>query len=321
MVIVGDDNQSIYLGRGASPVGLRELYTSPVVDQVSLQRCRRCRANILSAANTFLASFQQRVQPLIAYEDGGEVGCYSLKSTKAELAFLVGRVRESLQRLPLNPAPKEAIVCLFPTRKALACYYNALCSTIPCFTKKTQPNPDRAALAECLQLVCHPHQRFAERLLLERFQAVKPRHKRLMVARVISEDVSPSRAVGMLSDSCELSGLALDAARSFAQTCQALSSRDTGTISRALSPLLGNDEGLLRESIEELLLTIRDTEQEEAISALCDRVLPASAQPADDPHAVQFLTMHASKGLTRREVFLPGFEDAWLPGECAGGRA
>ncbi|GAG53184.1 unnamed protein product, partial [marine sediment metagenome] len=38
----------------------------------------------------------------------------------------------------------------------------------------------------------------------------------------------------------------------------------------------------------------------------------------ESPKQILFLTMHGAKGLTRRYVFMPGLERAWLPGDASG---
>ena len=55
MVIVGDDDQSLYSGRGGSPDGIRALYAAPEHDKVTFVKCYRCKANIVKPTNTFQA--------------------------------------------------------------------------------------------------------------------------------------------------------------------------------------------------------------------------------------------------------------------------
>jgi DNA helicase-2/ATP-dependent DNA helicase PcrA len=65
-------------------------------------------------------------------------------------------------------------------------------------------------------------------------------------------------------------------------------------------------------------LTIDEPEQDDPIAAVCDALLPDTATPPEDPRAVLFLTMHGSKGLTKKTVVLPGLEQSWLPGTASG---
>ena len=75
---------------------------------------------------------------------------------------------------------------------------------------------------------------------------------------------------------------------------------------------------MLNQHLENFLHSIGDTELEEAIDDLCDKLIPESAQPLEDPHTILFLTIHGSKGLTKNTVVMPGLEEAWLPGDVQG---
>src|SRR5207249_6518608 len=88
-VVVGDDDQSLYSGRGGSPEGMRALYAEACHDTVSLGRCRRCKDMIVKAANRFQSTMRPDPHPMVAHSPGGEILCYRFKSAKAELAFLV----------------------------------------------------------------------------------------------------------------------------------------------------------------------------------------------------------------------------------------
>ncbi len=88
MVIVGDDDQSIFSGRGGSPEEMRNLFHSPIHDQVSLLRCRRCKENILIVANRYLRWMSPAAQSMLPYHKGGVARCYCFKSSKAEIEYL-----------------------------------------------------------------------------------------------------------------------------------------------------------------------------------------------------------------------------------------
>jgi DNA helicase II / ATP-dependent DNA helicase PcrA len=88
LVIVGDDDQSLYSRRGGSPNGLREIFLSEEHDRVSLLRCHRCKSRIVTAANNFLTTMKPDPRPLLPLKDGGEILCFPFKSTKAEIAYL-----------------------------------------------------------------------------------------------------------------------------------------------------------------------------------------------------------------------------------------
>ncbi len=319
MVIVGDDNQSIFSGRGASPIGIADLFWSLNVDRVSLLRCRRSKATILQAANAFLASMRPGAQPLLPYHAGGEVHSYRFRSCKAELDFLAEYLTQALANLPANPEPKDGVICLFSTRKALGFYYDRLHSLVTSTIRNPELHPQRLFLSRLLELVANPNQRFIERLILESFTAIKPRHKQAMVRVILSEDISPSQALTRLADTQELApSAAITAARAFSQLCQALSSQDPDAVADILPRHLPVNRTQLPDRIARFIDDLSEVDHDDAISNACDQLLPQFAAPPEDPRSVLFLTIHSSKGLTRHTVVMPGLEDAWLPGQAVG---
>lgn len=318
MVIVGDDDQSLYSGRGGSPDGLRELYHSDDVDQVSLVRCYRCKSRILDAANTFLAAMRPDAGRMLPKDDGGELACHRFKSRKAEIAYLAEFLKGCIAALPEEPRPKDGIVCLFPLWKALNSYMACLMeSDVPCYSRKPSLHPERGWLERALELIYNRGQRFVERLLLEDFSDIKPRHKQAMVKLVLQRDISPVEAMDMLASTGKLSGAAASAARAFCDLCRALSSRDAGLIADKLAERLAVEIPELCEQIDTFIQQLDPSTQEDAINTVCDTLIPQSALPPEDPRAVLCLTVHGSKGLTKRTVVMPGLEDAWLPGHAA----
>lgn len=318
MVIVGDDKQSIFGGRGGSPNGMRDLLRSAAYDRVSLLRCYRCKSNILNAANRFLLWMSTTAQGMLAHHDGGISRCLRFKSTKAEIAYLVDFLVRSVGEIPENPSYKDGVVCLFPTRRLLGFYYEQIRVSVPSYTRKIEPDETRRQLALLFQLVINPNQRFVERRILELYQAIKPRHKQLMVRLLLKDDISPADAVNSLVNDGTFSGAAEVAGLLFVALCHNLSSQDSDLVADAITQQLGYKPEGLCDSIEYLLNHFGDTNQDELIKLVCDRILPESVHSEEDPRSVLFLTMHGSKGLTKRTVVLPGLEQAWLPGESTG---
>jgi DNA helicase II / ATP-dependent DNA helicase PcrA len=313
IVIVGDDCQSIYGSRDAAPAGLSDLFHDPSADTVTLVLSRRCKTEVLEASNRLLGTISPTAPKLKPLAAGGRVECQYFGSSKAELAYLATYLRERLAEVPDPAEAKDGVVCLFPTKKALRFYLEKLGEELPCRASEASPNEQRIELTELLELVRNPHQRFAERRILERFPAIKPRHKRALVALVLAADQAPTWAIGkMLREGMD--GSAATSAADYLALCEALSSRDCDTISRVIVGRLGADLGVLTEAISVLLREEDCANSEDLIEATCDRILPETAQPRADPKYVQFLTMHGSKGLTRHCVAMPRLGHIWRPG-------
>jgi DNA helicase II / ATP-dependent DNA helicase PcrA len=318
MVIVGDDDQSLYSGRGGSPDGLREMFLSEEHDRVSLLRCRRCKSRIVTAANTFLAAICPNPRPMLPLKDGGEIRCFYFKSSKAEIAYLAKFLSACIDELPESPKPEHGTVCLFPSWRVLDFYFDRLSPHILCSKRKSTPNVLRLRMQEILELICHPNKRFLQRLILERYDAIKSHHKREMVNLILQRDISPADAVAVLIGDGVLTGRAASQASAFCELCNALASQDPRLIAQQISGSLNVDVHLLSQRLETFLQYLGKPEQEEAINHLCDELIPDSAQPPEDPRAIMFLTMHGSKGLTKNTVVMPGLEEAWLPGIAQG---
>lgn len=319
MVIVGDDSQSIFQGRGGTPKGIRGLFESEDNDSVTLVKSRRCRANILHYINIFLEKLRPGAEPMLPHYDGGQLNCFRFKSTKSELAFLTKFLNEAIADLPPEPRRKDGIVCLFPTHRVLGFYFESLQDMVPSYMKGSQASDRRSWLSLALELVHHPEQRFIERLLLESVDKIKPRHRQAVVQAILEGDVSPTNALSILSSDEKLKGRAEEAAIRFIDLCTQLSSQNPGLMADSIAAHLDLEKADVIDVISDLVAGIGDHDQDEAVEEVCDRLLPDTALPLENLSAVLFSTMHGSKGLTKRTVVLPGLEDSWLPGQAQGG--
>jgi superfamily I DNA/RNA helicase len=317
VVIVGDDDQSLYSGRGGSPEGMRSLYDNQEHDRVSLTKCYRCRHNLINPANTFQAKLSEHPRPMVAAHPGGQVVCHRFKSSKAEVAFLTDYLNARIAELPEIPKSKDGIVCLFPNRRVLNCYYDALSHKLPCARRNPSIPPNRLWLERVLQLIKKPHQRFLERLLLNEYTDLKPRHRRIIIERMLDRDLAPSAACESLLLEAAFTGKAVVATQAFCSTCGAIASPDPAPIAALIALALGLQEAAVIEQVRALIESVDETVQDDLLATICDKLLPDTIKAPDDPHAVLFLTMHGSKGLTKKTVAIPGLEEAWLPGPVA----
>jgi DNA helicase-2/ATP-dependent DNA helicase PcrA len=314
-VIVGDDDQSLFSGRGGSPNGIRALYSNPSHDQVSLIKCFRCRENIVQAANRFQAFMRPGARPMLPYKDNGSIISYRFKSTKTEFAFLANLLASYVAQMPDPPKPKQGAVCLFPIGKQLDFYFSNLSPIVPCLKRKFQPSPERLWLERVLHLIHRPGQRFLQRLLLNRLEAVKPRHRHIIVHRVLERDCDLALAIDSLLADGTLTDGAADQCRLFCDFLNSVAAQEVAFIAGYLVRMLPLDQAQVTAGLESFLQQIDLPEIDDLVTKLSDNIYPQSAQPPEDPKSILFLTMHASKGLTRKNVVLPGLEAAWLPSQ------
>jgi superfamily I DNA/RNA helicase len=153
-----------------------------------------------------------------------------------------------------------------------------------------------------------------ERLILEEYKSIKPRHKKMMVGLIIQNDISPTDALETLVRNEQIVGEVASQVEEFCEFCNALSSGESTNIAKQLSEHLKIDIHIIFEKLEIFFQENNDFNQEEKIKRFCDELIPESALPPESPNAILFLTMHGSKGLTKNTVVMPGLEKAWLPG-------
>jgi DNA helicase-2/ATP-dependent DNA helicase PcrA len=312
MVIVGDDDQSLYSGRGGSPEGILNLYETPEHDQVTLAKCYRCKANIVTPTNRFQAYMSATPRPMTPAAAGGQVVSYRFKSSKAEVAFLATYLRQRLDELPENAKPKDGVVCLFPSKRVLNCYFELLAPHVPCVRRGVETSSLRTWMERVLELLLRPDQRFLQRLLLNDYVDIKPRHRARIVQRVVERNISPAHACESLLADGEFTAKALIAARAFVDDCAHLTARDIPKVSQFMAVTLAIPKTTVAEQLS-ALMAVEESERTDKLDSMCDALLPETVPAATDPRAVQFLTMHGSKGLTRKTVVLPGLEEACLP--------
>ena len=319
VVIVGDDNQSLYSSRGGSPDGIRGLFNPEACDCVSLVRCYRCKSVIIDSANAFLKGMRDECRPMVAKHDGGKVTCYSFKSAKAEIAYLRTVLSKAVEDLPDAPKEKDGVVCLFPNKKALGFYFDQLKHHVACVRRAGATNELRQWLEWTLELARRPGQRFLQRLLLDHYGTIKPALKLAVVRMMVYGDISTAEAMKMLLATDKVPKTSRVEAESFCAFCDSLESRNASAVAAVVGKDLGKDPEQVVDTIARVLTALEDDENvADAIRTACDDLIPESKEQSPDARSVLFLTIHRSKGLTKRIVVLPGMEQAVLPGDSQG---
>jgi superfamily I DNA/RNA helicase len=140
----------------------------------------------------------------------------------------------------------------------------------------------------------------------------------MIVTRVLQREISVLEALASLLAEDTLSGMAAAQAQEFKGFVEHLAARDPDLISPHIVAELGLEFQIVRDQLEIVVERIAEPETNKTITECCDLLLPETRQADDNPQSILFLTMHSSKGLTRRNVVMPGLEAAWLPGEALG---
>ncbi len=321
VIITGDDDQSLYHGRGASPDRIVTLAADSALDHVNLVYSWRCATGIVDPANRFLRWMRAHPRELETLTQGGEVVIRSFKSANAEGEYLAARLGELLESIAENAHREDGVACLFSKKNVLSRYRAVLEERgIRCRVPKIVDVTDRQKWARILLRVAFLHsQPLLERALLQMFRPIGPRYQRAVVAMLLEGECPVGEAVAECVKKGKWSNGAVEAATTYQRLMASLSSGDPDRISGCLNRIPGGPVECSPVRIEQFLEEAK-ANLEDAVDSLLQEVFAPdddTAQPSVSD-AVELYTMQGAKGLTRRSVILPGCEELWLPRKAKG---
>ena len=348
LMVVGDDDQSIYGWRGAKIENIQHFANDFVETQsISLEQNYRSTATILKAANALIDNNQGRLGKELWTdgEHGDPINLYSAYNEYDEARYVVECIEQSLRKGDI-------------TRSDIAILYRS--------------NAQSRILEEALLRAAVPYriyggQRFFERLEIKNALAylrlLRSRHDDGAIERVINvptrgigektvetvrqaareHDLSLWAAMHLLVAQKALAGRASNALQGFIDLVEELEVRTQGCELHAMTQIVIEQSGLLTyhkeekgekgqarvENLEELVNAARTFKKDEDMSAqdgeidddlpplvafLDHAVLEAGDNQADEfTEAVQLMTLHSAKGLEFPVVFMVGMEEGLFP--------
>ena len=341
LMVVGDDDQSIYGWRGAKIENIQQFSTDFVKTQsIRLEQNYRSTANILKAANALIDNNQGRLGKELWTEDGdGDlINFYSAYNEHDEARYIVECIEQALRKGEVN-------------RDQIAILYRS--------------NAQSRVLEEALLRAAVPYriyggQRFFERLEIKNALAylrlLRSRHDDGAIERVINvptrgigektietvrlaareHDVSLWQAMKILVEQKALPGRASNALQTFMDLIEQLEVQTRDCELHAMAQIVIEQSGLITyhkeekgekgqariENLEELVSAARTFKQSDEIEedvsdlvAFLDHaVLEAGDTQADEfTEAVQLMTLHSAKGLEFPIVFIAGMEEGLFP--------
>ena len=348
LMVVGDDDQSIYGWRGAKIENIQQFSSDFVNTQsIRLEQNYRSTATILKAANALIDNNQGRLGKEL-WTDGaaGEpINLYSAFNEYDEASYIVECIEQNLRNTDLN-------------RSQIAILYRS--------------NAQSRVLEEALLRAAVPYriyggQRFFERLEIKNALAylrlLRSRHDDGAIERVINiptrgvgektieavrqaareQDVSLWQAIQQLLAHKVLPGRASNALQGFVDLVNELETRTLDCALHAMTQIVIEQSGLLKyhkeekgekgqarvENLEELVSAARTFTKTEDISinaedvgeelsplvAFLDHAVLEAGDTQADEHteAVQLMTLHSAKGLEFPVVFIAGVEEGLFP--------
>ncbi|TLX61152.1 DNA helicase II [Stutzerimonas nosocomialis] len=341
LMVVGDDDQSIYGWRGARIENLHQFSQDfPDAETIRLEQNYRSTACILKAANALIANNQGRLGKELWTEgcEGEPISLYAAFNEHDEARYVVETIESTL---------KTGV-----TRSEIAILYrsNAQSRVL-----------EEALLRERIPYRIYGGQRFFERAEIKNAMAylrlIQTRHNDAALERVINvpargigektveslrqlaraEDISLWAAVHQAVGTKVVSGRAASALKAFIELVDTLALKVEGMQLHNMAQLVIEQSGLLAyhrdekgekaqarvENLEELVSAARafdhysddvDDEQTPLAAFLDHASLEAGEQQAGDHEdSVQLMTLHSAKGLEFPVVFLVGMEEGLFP--------
>lgn len=346
LFVAGDDDQSIYSFRYASPGGIQSFPTKyPATGQHTLSDCFRCTPSILAASQVLIGA-----NPAPSRIPKNHVSLYSAATPPVQgvahrWSFQSGvaeakAVAESCSNLIQGGInPREILILLSNTRTlwpGLAMEFDA--AGVPFEPPRAQSFLDSAAgrlVLAVVRIACDSNDYVAHRVVLGLpggigigtcngiAQAVIANNLnfRDLFYQALPAGVFAGRATTALSRARGLVGQL-----STWQAADTLGQR-TADIATIVSGVYGQQEaqawqtyagalpqGTTLEELRDFLWADTDEQQAALLQAVYERLNQQLPPAGLIPDRVRVLTMHGAKGLSARVVFVPGLEEQVLPG-------
>jgi len=344
--VAGDDDQSLYSFRYASPLGLQLFHQRhPGMSHHQLSDCFRSTPNVLAPAleliNSFadptrvpkqLSSLYVNAQPAVP----GVVHRWRFRSGTSEARAVAESCRDLIGA---GMHPREIMILLSNTRATLPSLRQALrVAGVPYQSPRAESFLDtregRFAFA-LLRIACDPDDYVAHRVLLGACPGVGPTTCDILAQAALSHSLNYRRLfydpipVGVFRRR-ELR--ALQAARTLCATVSQWNPADTiaaciGQLDHTVRLVLGDHAadqlalelaplpaGATLQDARDFLWADNDEQRGALLHAIYDRL--ALTEPAGGflPPQVRIMTMHGAKGLGATVTFVPALEEQILPG-------
>lgn len=333
LFVVGDDDQSIYGFRFASPAGIRnfpQMYDGS--KKLALEICFRCDKNILQSAE-FVANLDATRLPKTTRSrdeaDEGEVLIIGFRDQNHEAGIVAKKIKDLTTK---GASPDQITILLRSDRngalsKPIIDALKALGIDVSLSTDSEIENDQQYRIVlSLLRLVVEPEDSLAWRTLL---QADKTNG---MGEECVNQITKFAQDKGIrFSSALDKVAEKPDELKKFGQKISPFVTSVKGKIkelkaiekpSEIVSKVI-NDclvEGELKEKVKKYLLGILESQEEIKLEDLLKAVSASSEMIEQETkeNAVNILTMHQAKGLTFDVCFIVGAEDEFIPGRNTG---
>jgi len=344
--VAGDDDQSIYSFRFASPEGIRTITNRyPQARDYQLTDCFRCTTEILGTSQSLIANFadanripkqQTSLYAMSSPPEHGMVYRWRFSSGVQEARSIASSCSDLINGI----SPREIMILVSNKDAQLSSLTQALCAANVEFEPPKSKGffdtaPGRFVLA-ILRIVCNPNDYIAHRLILGLRPYVGAGICNRIAGDVIANNLNYRDIFYQPLPGGVFRGRQLSAINNARIICgqisnwtasDTLASRSNDNLNM-FSNIFGQQEtqSWLNEinhlpqdiTLEELRDYLwADTDEQRA--ALLEMVYTRLELPVPAggllPQKVRIMTMHAAKGLEASIVFVPGLMEEILPGD------
>ncbi len=341
LMVVGDDDQSIYGWRGARIENIQQFHQDyPNAELIRLEQNYRSTATILKAANALITNNAGRMgKELWTEGDEGEpIALYAGFNEQDEARYITDRISEAIGQ---GLARSEIAILYRSNAQSRVLEEALLRAAIPYRIYGGQRFFERAeiknAMAYMRLIASRGDDGALERIINVPARGIGERTVEILRQHAREQDVSMWQAACDLIDHKGLPGRAANAVQGFMQMIEELAERVEGVPLYSMAQQVIEHCGLLDfhrnekgekaqgrvENLEELVSAARAFENEMVefeeegdvlLAFLAHASLEAGETQADRfEDSVQLMTLHSAKGLEFPLVFLSGMEEGLFP--------
>ncbi len=341
LMVVGDDDQSIYGWRGARIENIQQFQTDyPNAEMIRLEQNYRSTATILKAANALIGNNAGRLGKEL-WTDGNEgepIALYAGFNEQDEARYIVERIEQGIR----DGLSRSEIAILYRSNAQSRVLEEALLrSGIPYRIYGGQRFFERAEIKNAMAYLRLMGSRgddgALERIINLPTRGIGDKTVELLRQQAREQDVSMWQAACDLLDNKGLPGRAANAVQGFMVLIEEMAERAQGLPLYSQAQIAIEHSGLLRfheqekgdkgqarvENLEELVSAARGFENDMAdaedegdvlLAFLAHASLEAGETQADRfEDSVQLMTLHSAKGLEFPLVFMAGVEEGLFP--------
>jgi DNA helicase-2/ATP-dependent DNA helicase PcrA len=341
IMIVGDDDQSIYGWRGANVENIQHfLRDYKDVTTIRLEQNYRSTGNILKAANTVIDNNQGRLGKELWTDgqDGDLISIYAGFNELDEARFIVGQIKDWLDKG--NPLKETAILYRNNAQSRVleeALLHQGIAYRIYGGLRFFERQEIKDAMGY-LRMINHPHDDAAyERVVNTPSRGLGDRTLATIRDHARSTDTSMWQASQTLIADGQLKGRAANALNNFVTMINKMATELLPLALEKQADQAIKQSGLLAmyqaekgekaqarlENLEELVTACKQfvvPEEAEEMTPLSAFLAHASleageTQASGDQDAVQMMTIHTAKGLEFPLVFMAGVEEGMFPSQ------